>query len=504
MNAPALSSSASTKTIFDQIVRQSTVDPEWFCVNVLRSPNDIWQTECMQVISDLDRVRLGLEPIFNVDQRNRITVRAFHGPGKTHWLAKMMHWWNFTRKGKIICTAPKEDQVKTRVWPEFRKILANAIPEYKKLIQPTRTMVTWLDDPDWVALIESAATPENLAGHHDDWLLYLVEEASGVDEAMFPAIEGALSTPSAVLGLIGNPTRTTGEFHASHCKRGTKELYYQKAIRHDESTRISAKWVKDMIDKYGEDSPVVQVRVFGNFVDMEERQLLSLEWLEDAISREYIPDGSIPRFRVSVDVADGGEDSSIISEGLEYESFYYLRRQHKFNFPSSIAPVKTYEAAKRIYDAMAEEFPTSEGDMVIDAVGVGAGTAGLAMGDGVPVIAYKGGEASDDSTMWANRRTQSYICYRNDLRDGLVVISPDYCDPDDWDDFFGQHVSIKTVDNGDKREELETKKALRARGIKSPDMPDAIKQHWATQAPAIKGTNDILAEIASGVAQGDW
>ena len=141
---------------------------------------------------------------------------------------------------------------------------------------------------------------------------------------------------------------------------------------------------------------------------------------------------------------------------------------------------------------------------VVDSVGVGAGTAGYLIDDGYPVVTYKGGASSDDSEQWANRRTQSYMCYRDDLRDGRIVIAEDYCDPEDWDDFLAQHASILTADNNDKREELETKKALRARGIKSPDMPDAIKQHWATEAPTMKGSHDILATISSEVAYRAW
>ena len=481
-----------------QVVKRATIDPDWFCKDILNCPNDPWQSEMMNAIADLDRTRLGLDPLFNAENLTRFTVRAFHGPGKTHWIAKMMHWWNFTRKGRIIVTAPKEKQLTTRVWPEFRKVLIRASAEYKRLVKVDRQSITWCGDVDWCALAETSSSSENLAGHHAAHILYLVEEASGVAEDMFPAIEGALSTGRAVLAMIGNPTKTTGEFHASHCKRGTMELYYRKAIQHHETPRVSQQWVDNMIAKYGIDSPVVQVRVFGNFVEMDARQLIALEWITEALEREYIPDGSIPAFRVSVDVADGGIDASIISVSLRYESFTYLKKQYKFNFKSSVAPVKTYEAARRIYDALVDEYPGSEGDMVIDAVGVGAGTAGLAIENGVPTVAYKGGAKSDDAEQWANRRTQSYICYRNDLRDGYVIIAPDYCDDEDWDDFFAQHTSIKTAEGNEKREELETKKSLIARGIKSPDMPDAIKQHWATESPTLKGSADILTAIQTG------
>lgn len=496
--------SAQPDDLQRQIIRRATIEPDWFSAAILNCPNDPWQSEMMNAIADLDRERLGIETLFNHESLNRFSIRSFHGPGKTHVIAKMMHWWNFTRRGRVAVTAPKEKQLRTRVWPEFRKILSRADADYRSLIKVDSTSITWCGDVDWCALAESANSPENLAGLHDDWILYLVEEASGVAEEMFPAIEGALSTSGAVLAMIGNPTRTEGEFYNSHNKRGTMELYYRKAIQHDETPRITQQWVDSMIAKYGIDSPVVQVRVFGNFVDTEENQLLALPWIQAAIDTEFKEDGSIPRYRVSVDVADGGEDSSVASVALIYESFTFLRKQYKYNFAPSVAPIETAQAAARIFDALAEEYPHSEGDLVIDSIGVGAGTAGWLMKAGYPVIAYKGGAKSDDAAQWRNRRTQSYLCYRNDYRDGKIIIADDYCDETDWNDFLAQHTSIRSKPGSERVEDIETKKEMKARGVKSPDMADAPVMHWATDSPSESSGFEILTTFESEVSQRAW
>ena len=160
----------SPGALFAAMVDRATYDPNWFCEEVLRSKNDPWQCEVMDAVADLDRLRAGKEPVFNPDALNRFTVRAFHGPGKTHLLAKLMHWWNFTRRGRIAVTAPKEKQLTTRVWPEFRKVLMGAPKAYQSLINVERTTITWCGDIDWCAIAESAASPENLAGLHDEWI----------------------------------------------------------------------------------------------------------------------------------------------------------------------------------------------------------------------------------------------------------------------------------------------------------------------------------------------
>jgi phage terminase large subunit len=489
-----------------KIVRRAKFDPDWFCKEILRSPNDIWQSEMLNAMADLDRIREGLPTLFNHEGKNRFTTRAFHGPGKTHYLSKLGHWWNFTRKGRIVATAPKEKQLTNRLWPEFRKILSGAIPEYREFITTTKTTIEWFGDEDWCAIAETASNPENLAGHHAEWLLFLIEEASGVREEMFPAIEGALSTPGSALAMIGNPTRTVGEFYNSHNKRGTMELYYRKAIQHHETPRITKQWVDGMISKYGLNSPVVQVRVFGNFVDTMENQLIALPWVQDAIDREFYEDGSMPSFRVSVDVADGGEDSSVVSVAYLYESFIYLVKQHKFNFPPSLAPIETAQAAARIFDQLQEDRPELVGDIVVDSIGVGAGTAGWLMQEHYPVIAYKGGESSDDTRQWTNRRTQSYLCYRNDLRDGRVIIADNYYQADEEDDFLAQHASIKTKPGSERVEDLETKQEMRRQGIKSPDMVDAIVMHYATQSPTIGAGSgsDFLQTTSALTSNQDW
>ena len=108
-----------------------------------------------------------------------------------------------------------------------------------------------------------------------------------------------------------------------------------------------------------------------------------------------------------------------------------------------------------------------------------------------PVIVYKGGAGSDSPHEWANRRTQSYIAYRNALRDGHVIIEEDYCAAEDWDDFMAQHASIKKKE-GDKVETLVTKQEMMAAAIKSPDMVDSIVQQYSTTVPTLTTKDESL------------
>ena len=470
-----------------QAVNRALDDPAWFCSAILKSQNHPWQTDFMESIADLGRIRRGEAPKVNLAGRKRFTVRAGHGKGKTHCLAKIVLWWNFTRQGRIVCTAPKEQQLKTRLWPEIRKLVYGSGKEIKKLIDVQETKIQWggADEKrDWVAYAETASNPENLAGHHHPWQLVIVDEASGIDERFVATIEGAITLDTNVLILSGNTTRTEGEFYASHMKARTRDLYYAKHVKWDEAPTDMAKWGQDMIHKYGPQSPVVKVRLFGEFVDMAEGQLLSLEWIENARLRDIGGDGSIPHLRVSVDVADGGEDETVVTVAKVYATRIDLLAMKRFSFEQSKSPIEAGKAAMRIGEAWG--FDKKHDLYIVDAMGVGAGTAGYLMEKQEPVVAYRGGEASDDPVQWRNRRTQSYLVMRNAFRDGTIAIADEFAADDrDWIDFTGQMASITVKPGTERVEDLETKQNMKRRGAKSPDIADSCAMLFVGHRPAL-------------------
>ena len=128
---------------------------------------------------------------------------------------------------------------------------------------------------------------------------------------------------------------------------------------------------------------------------------------------------------------------------------------------------------------------------------MGAGTAGYLIEQGYIVVAYRGGEGSDDSKQWLNRRTQSHIVMRDAHRDGEIVYMDDFTD--DFDDYSAQMCSIKTKESNDRVEALMTKKEMKAAGIKSPDKAESLVMQFATQMPHLASELNIITPI--GVTQ---
>lgn len=491
-------------------VKKARLDPVWFLQKVTHIETtdedrrlgvnwdlDPWQKEFAEAVADVYRHKVGATTKYNRRGKNLITVRAMHGPGKTFGVAGIMHWFNFCFRGTIVATAPKEKQLRTRLWPAFRKIRQRAGPAYSSLIHVDASKATWCGDEDWAAHAETASEPENLAGYHDEHLLFVVEEASGIREEMFPAIEGAVSAGFlTILILIGNPTKNRGTFYDSHMTDKVSKHYHKIHVDLSKTKRVSPEWVAKMKEKYGQDSPVFKIRCKGEFAEDGANQVIAMQWLADAKDRDFYEDGSLPRLRVSVDVADGGEDETVISVRRIYETCDHYLKVKRYSFPSSRAVLLSAQVAAEMFEKYGGDYRNGD-DLVVDSLGVGAGTAGYLMEgivqeDGTrrsyPVIPYKGGEASDDPAEWRCRRVQSYMVGRDALREGRVIFADDcFEDEQDWDDFCAQMCSVLRKEGLDQKEDLETKREMRARGLKSPDMADAHMMQYATQLPVFRG-----------------
>lgn len=450
---------------------------------------DKFQVDLLNAVCDTWRRR---DPVINLERKTNLSVVSGHGPGKTHTGALLVHYFNFCWPARSVITAPKFDQVKTRMFAALQRIDYRALPMYRATHdQMGETQCYWFmpdgsRNRDHCILGETANNPENLAGHHSPYQLVLVEEASGVDEKLVPVIFGALSTGVIqILVLISNPTQRQGFFADSHLRPLERDRYFRYHVRFEDSRRVSKAWAQRLIDKYGPKSPIVLVRVFGLFASDDPRQLIAMQWIVDAQNRSTETDGSQPRKRISCDVADGGECETTVCLAEHYQSKKVGRRMRRFNHPAHLSPIMAADEVERMWKEFGLD-PARGDDIVVDSIGVGSGTAGELLRRGYPVVTYQGGASSSDTKQWRNCRVQSYCSARNEFRDRRVAFDEAFFeDSMDWDDFIQQLCSIKTKDNADRVEDLQTKKEMLEAGITSPDLGDVWAMQSATEAPTL-------------------
>ena len=152
--------------------------------------------------------------------KNQLTsVRSGHGVGKSTVEAWVVIWFMVTRPfPKIPCTAPTQHQLFDILWAEVSKWLRNNKALSEELVWTKEKVYMKGYPEEWFAVARTASKPDALQGFHAEDVLYIIDEASGVDDSIFEPILGALSTPGARLLMCGNPTQLSGFFYESHNK----------------------------------------------------------------------------------------------------------------------------------------------------------------------------------------------------------------------------------------------------------------------------------------------
>lgn len=483
---------------------------------------DKWQEELICAVSDVHRKRVGLPTLYNHDGKQYITCVACQGPGKTFGIALLAHIVGFGYDPVVICVmAPKLEHIKTRFMGEFEKIRMRAMEGYSTLMDVQKTKVEWkcASPANHFLQAETGAKPENVQGLRRRFTFYLVDESSGMAETMFPVMSGNISaTEIGIIVLIGNGIRLSGTFADSHLKQAYASMFYRMQVGPEKSRRVKKSDVERLEKLYGKDSDITRVRAYGLFPLADSAQLIALAWLIAAQDKDPSPDGSLPHIRVTCDVADGGNAETVCSAAFHYESKIVFIMERRFSFPPALSPILAAKAARQLFIDVGGD-PRLGHDIVVDANGVGAGTAGWlmsendAMIDGVPlnVIPFYAGKASANSKMWRNQRVQVYLVCRDKFRDNLACFAETYAQGDDksygtaeaWEGLFGQICMNKTKPGLKQVEDLLSKDELVALGMISPDRADAIAMHFATQAPSLVIQQKHLPDVEIITSESD-
>jgi phage terminase large subunit len=149
-----------------------------------------------------------------------------------------------------------------------------------------------------------------LQGIHSDNVLLIADEASGVEENVFEAAAGSMSTRGAITILAGNPTRATGFFYNTH----TKLRHIWKSIRVScmDSSRVDPAYIEEE-RAFGENSNRFRIRVLGEFPLGDDDTLIPRNLVEQAVARKITQSKNQPVYW-GVDVARYGSDASALAK----------------------------------------------------------------------------------------------------------------------------------------------------------------------------------------------
>lgn len=281
--------------VFQKKIPLYRSDPSLFAFEVCNFECDSWQKAVFDDIA--------LHP--------KVTVRSGQGVGKTGCEAILCLWFlacfPFAR---VVATAPTRQQLNDVLWAEVSKWMSQS-PLLKSILKWTKTKVSVMGfEERWFATARTATKSENMQGFHEENMLFIIDEASGVSDAIMEAILGTLSGSNNKLLMCGNPTRSSGTFFDSH--NGDRAFYKCHKVSSRDTSRTNAENIRSLENKYGRDSNVVRIRVDGDFPKQEDDVFISIELAEKSVITEFrVPD--VPDYiHIGCDVARFGDDKTVI------------------------------------------------------------------------------------------------------------------------------------------------------------------------------------------------
>lgn len=298
----------------------------------------------------------------------RLSIRSGKGVGKTAFLSWLIICFLTTRLEdvKIPCTATSGHQLFDVLWSEVGKWIRQIPPEFRAFMPLVKTKDHISVAGHEGSRFATARTarreqPEALQGFHATNILLLVDEASGVDDLIFEAGEGTMSTHGAKTVLTGNPTRPGGYFYDTfHRDRGRWKNMRVSCV---ESKLVTTDYVDGMRAKWGEESNEFRVGVLGEFPLGHSQGIVPLYLVEQAVERDVVDVQS--REVWGLDVARFGVDRTALAK----------RRGRVL-----VEPVRWWQGKDTMQTAgmVADEYfslPAHQRpyEIVVDVIGIGAG-----------------------------------------------------------------------------------------------------------------------------------
>jgi hypothetical protein len=263
--------------------------------------------------------------------------------GKGYVVGGIIPWWLCTRPDSlVICTGPSQTVLGSVTWRELRRAVDGAIVPWggrvSRTIKASPALLEVL--PGWHALGFSTTSVERASGQHVGHLLVIVEEASGVDEEIWDAIN---SLGCERLLAIGNPIRAEGRFVElirQAARDREADVPHHQAVNaiqipstesphaHLERSPVGLAdrtWLETSTRRYGKDSLWVRSHIKALIPSVSADTLIPETWLDRAAATPRNPETLDPRHPaaqtrwISADLGEGvGRDSTSIFVTDEY------------------------------------------------------------------------------------------------------------------------------------------------------------------------------------------
>ena len=444
--------------------------------NIIKKPKKLTPDEELQTLVEtlyhnpclFSELILGIKPdkqqtevINALYERKYVSVRSGRGCGKT-WCAGIIIWHFLCTRAysQIYITASSGGTIQGAIWPTLAKLHDNMESMYKDQFELQSTMIKHKTHKlNWFAMTRTARqeNPEALAGSHAMQMLYVIDEASGVADAMFNSIFGSLTEEDNYLLMLSNPRRLNGFFYESHQYKA-RNVYAQLHMNAIKSEFVTDKSVNHWRDLYGEDSNQYQIEVLGEFPAKEDESIIPYDLFIDGVkrtldSKEY---EDIPIIW-GLDMAAGNDKSVLV------------KRQGNYVHPD-IKRWKYHDTMK-VVGKVTEEFNSlDEKDrpvkIYVDAIGIGKGAYDRLKENELPVYPAIANKKAVSNKYIFNQKSEWWKEMQEWVKGNIDL-------PND-SELIEEVTSMRAVPSSDGRFRTEGKPQFIKRYEHSPDTGDAF------------------------------
>lgn len=427
-------------------------DPVAYVTEILGVAPQPYQAEALRALASGER---------------KMSIRSGHGCGKSSFASWAMLWFlTFRFPCKVIVTAPTSAQLFDALFAELRRWVGEMPRALQQLYEMKTDRVELVAAPAEAfisARTSRAETPEALAGVHSEHVLLVADEASGIPEQVYEAAGGSMSGHSATTLLLGNPTRSSGLFFDSHGKM--KDRWWTRRWSCIESPLVSDEFVQEMAERYGVDSNAYRIRVLGEFPLADDNTIIPYHLAEAATKRDIeAPEQGTVIW--AVDPARFGSDRTAFCKRVGPVITELTSWQN-------LDTMQTVGRVKAEYDGLPGSRRPSE--ILVDSIGIGAGVVDRLREMGLPARGVNVSEVPSMGQSYSNLRTELWFKVKAWLEDRSCRI------PDN-EDLLSELTSIRYSFTSSGKLMAESKESMKKRGLRSPDLADAVCLTMASTA----------------------
>ncbi len=450
---PPPPSPATMQDAYELFVEAYKDDPVAFVEIVLGAKPLQWQKEFLSSIASGER---------------RISVRAGHGVGKSTACSWALIWHMLTRfPQKAVCTAPTSGQLFDALFSEVKKWINVLPPVLRDSIEvfSDRIVLKAAPESSFIsARTSSAERPEALAGVHSEHVLLICDEASAIPEPVFESAAGSMSGHSATTVLIGNPTRNSGLFFRTH--HALRNDWKTMHVSCRDNPLVSQDFINQIAATYGEMSNAYLVRVLGDFALRDDDVLIPAELVDTAMHRDVVMDPN-SQLIYGLDVARFGDDRTVL-----------CKRQGnvvvEFKAWSGADLMET--VGKVVYEAGIDK----PAEICVDSIGMGGGVADRLREQGFNVRDVNVSESSAMNPQAAKLRDELWLSAKDWLQGRACKLPIN-------DDLRQELASPRYTFLSNGKIKVEGKTEMKKRGLRSPDLADALCLTFASTAAQVGG-----------------